>query len=156
MEITIRRVRPDEMGLLCELDVRIFGSDCFDSPEDWEGLEIFFITTDEQIIGSLALRHNTDVAKRYYDDYTECVGHLYGVSLGILPDWQDKGIGTQAMRWMIDYGRKHGFTRIVANARASNIQSIRVQQKAGFEIVRIYSDWYDEPTENSVVLGRDI
>ena len=152
MEISIRRVRPDEMGLLCELDTKIFESDAFTSLEDWEGLETFFITVKDQVIGSIAFRHNTGISVHYTEEYVDLPGSLYIVSTALLPEWQGRGIGKQAKTWQIEYARKHGFERIVTNARVSNIKSIKLNELFGFEKVRVFSSWYDEPEEDAIVL----
>ena len=155
-QIGVRRVRPDEMGLLCELDVKIFGSDAFDSPEDWEGLKIFFITKDQQIIGSIALRHNTDVAEHYSADYKELPSSLYIVSTALLPEWQGRGIGKKAKAWQVRYAKSRGFERIVTNARVSNVRSISLNQHFGFKALRVIPAWYYEPEEDTLVLERKL
>ena len=152
MPISIRRARPDEMGLLCELDRKIFSeADAFDTPDLWEGLETFFITKDNAVVGSTALRQNTDVSRRSHEDnYVDCLNSLYIVSTGILPTWQSRGIGSIVKAWQIDYGRKHGFSRIVTNTRASNLKSIRLNQKFGFKIINTVPNWYG--TETAIIL----
>lgn len=151
MEINIRRVRPDEMGLLCELDVKIFENDGFDTPDLWEGLEIYFIVINQQVIGSLAFRLHGDVSESYQGEYPHFHNSLYLVSIGILPEQQMKGIGSIAMTWIIDYGHKYGFSRIVSNARKSNLPSIRLHQKLGFETTRIIPGYYENPDDDAIV-----
>src|SRR3989344_5704459 len=152
MQINIRRVKPDEMGLLCELDRKIFSeADAFDTPKLWEGLETFFVTNYDIVVGSTALRHDTDVSRRSHeDDYVGCLNSLYIVSTGILPTWQGCGIGSIVKAWQIDYGRRYGFNQIVTNARASNLKSVRLNQKFGFKIVDTVPNWY--VTETAVIL----
>ena len=150
--IEVRRVKPDEMGLLCKLDVKIFGSEGFDSPDDWLGLETFFITIDQQIIGSMALRHDTDVAEHYSHDYRELPGSLYIVSTALLPEWQGHGIGKEAKAWQVRYAKTQGFGRIITNARVSNVRSINLNQRFGFKAIRVIPKWYDEPEEDTLVL----
>ena len=153
MEITIRRVRPDEMGLLCELDVKIFGDeDAFDTHDLWEGLEAFFIVVDGLIVGSIALRHNTDVAESYESDYVDLPGSLYIVSTGILPEWQGRGIGSKIKAWQIEYAQTSGSVRIVTNARTSNLRSIKLNRKFGLQIIRSIPGWYGD--EDTTVLER--
>ena len=155
VEITIRRVRPDEMGLLCELDVKIFGDeDAFNTPDLWEGLEAFFVVVNGLIVGSTALRHNTDVAESYEADYAELHGSLYIVSTGIVPEWQGQGIGSKVKEWQVDYAQAHRFARIVTNARTSNTRSIKLNQKLGFQIIQSIPGWYGD--ESTVVLERKL
>src|SRR3990167_6244479 len=144
MLVSFRRVRPDEVDLLCELDVKIFGGDGFESPEDWEGLEIYFIVTDQevvkiidqQIVGSIAFRHHSDISENHEAEYPHLHNSLYLVSVGILPEKQARGIGSMAMAWIVDYARRYGFSRIVSNARKSNLPSLRLHKKFKFKIIR--------------------
>src|SRR3989338_4087397 len=119
------------------MDIRIFGDeDAFNTPDLWEGLEAFFIVVNGLIVGSTALRHDTDTAENYEADYVDLPGSLYIVSTGILPEWQGKGVGSKAKAWQISYARAYGFAKIVTNARASNMKSVRLNQKFGFQIVQ--------------------
>ncbi|HEY9584055.1 MAG TPA: GNAT family N-acetyltransferase [Candidatus Paceibacterota bacterium] len=152
MKISIRPTRPDEVKILCELDVQIFENNAFDAPELWENLETFFILADKFIVGSIALRHNTGMADHYDYEYLPETGSIYIVSIGLLPAWQDRKIGKQGMQWIIAYARKNNFTRIVSNVRASNIRSILLHQGAGFRISQLIPEYYEEPKEDTVVL----
>ena len=164
MLVSFRRVRPDEVDLLCELDVKIFGGDGFESPEDWEGLEIYFIVTDQevvkiidqQIVGSIAFRHHSDISENYEAEYPHLHNSLYLVSIGILLEKQGEGIGSIAMTWLIDYARRHGFTKLVSNARKSNLPSIRLHQKFGFETTRIIPEYYERPDEDAIVFELNL
>ncbi len=142
------------MDLLCELDIGIFGDDGFDTPDLWEGLEVFFIVVNEIIVGSTALRHNTDIAESYEDDYVELPGSLYIVSTGILPEWCGQGVGSKVKEWQINYAQKSGFARIVTNAKVSNVRSVKLNQKFNFQILRLIPNWYGN--EDAVVLERKL
>lgn len=152
MKVTLRRVRSEEIDLLCKLDVQIFENDAFDTPELWEDLETFFILANKVIVGSIALRPNTGIAENFDADYLPQTGSIYIVSIGLLPAWQGRGIGKQVMQWIIEYARKNNFTVIVSNIRASNIRSILLHQGAGFRIARLILGYYNEPKEDTVVL----
>lgn len=154
MEVSFRRVRPDEVGLLCELDVRIFDKDAFNTPDLWEGLQTFFILIDGSIIGSVAFRHNTTTSESYEADYFNHPGSLYVVFTGIVPEWQGKGIGNKAKEWEINYAQTCGFAKIVTNARASNTRSIKLNEKFGFRIIRTIPNFYGD--EDTVVLERKL
>jgi len=162
--VSFRRVRPDEVDLLCELDVKIFGGDGFESPEDWEGLEIYFIVTDQevvkiidqQIVGSIAFRHHSDISENYEAEYPHLHNSLYLVSIGILLEKQGGGIGSMAMTWLIEYARKHEFTRIVSNARKSNLPSVKLHRKFGFETTCTIPKYYEKPDEDAVVMELNL
>lgn len=134
------------------MDVQVFENDAFDTPGLWEDLETFFILADKIIVGSIALRPNTGMTEHYDDDYLPQIGSMYIVSIGLLPAWQDRGIGKQVMKWIVEYARKNNFTVIVSNVRVSNVRSILLHQGASFRISRLIPRYYYEPTEDAVVL----
>jgi len=153
VEISIRRTRPDEIGIMCELDIAIFGKeDDFDTTDMWKGLETFLVTADGQIVGSVALRHHTNVAEDYEADYLDCVNCLYIVSVGVLPEWQGQGIGKIVMVWLINYGREHGFERISSNARSSNQKSIHFHTRFGFQVIQTIPNWYGNKSSDIMEL----
>jgi len=156
VNITIRRARPDEVSLLCELDVTIFSEeDAFDTPDLWNGLETFLILHEETVIGSIALKHDAIISEiSSENDYIGCAGYLYIVSTGILPQWQGRGIGDVAKTWEINYAREQGFKRIVTNARVSNHRSINLNRKFGFKITKELPGWYGK--EDAVVMELDL
>lgn len=151
MGLTFRPVRPKEMDILCDLDTTIFGEeDGFTTPDLWEGLEIYFIVTDK-IIGSIAFRHHSDVSESYEAKYPYLNNSLYLVSIGILPEKQAKGTGSKAMTWLLDYACGYGFSRIVSNARKSNLPSLRLHLKAGFKITHTIPGYYEKPDEDATI-----
>ncbi len=167
MGVTIRRVEHTEIGLLCELDVKIFSNDGFESPKDWDGLETYFIVIDQevvgiidqQIIGSIAFRHHSDVSESYEAEYPYLHNSLYLTSIGILPEKQAMGLGSMAMVWLVDYARRYGisqragdgFRRIVSNARKSNLPSIKLHLRLGFKIIRVIPGYYKDPNGDAIV-----
>jgi ribosomal protein S18 acetylase RimI-like enzyme len=151
MEIR-KAVIPDEIEALCDFDRKVFGSypeDLF-SPEDWTELESYWLIVDGNIVGCLALKPDVD-----YDE-NPSPGSLYIESTGVLPQYQGQGFGTKMKEWQIEYARRHGFSRVVTNARQSNISSIRLNQKFGFRIREVASDYYSGPDESAVVMELEI
>ena len=63
------------------------------------------------------------------------------------------GFGQMLKSWEIAYARYHGFARIVTNTRRSNRAMIRLNEKAGFKVVRITPGYYSDPTEATVVMA---
>ena len=79
-------------------------------------------------------------------------GSLYIASTGILPRLQGRGLGAVLKTWQIAYARCHGFTRILANTRKSNLRMIGLNRKFGFRVVRITRGYYHDPVEATVVM----
>lgn len=151
MKLDIRRAYPVERWILCALDKIIFSEeDAFSNIDDWIGLETFFILVNNYIVGSIALKSDADVASSWNKEGPKCPGTLYIISTAVAPNWQGQGIGDFAKKWEIEYAKIHNFQRIVTNARASNVKSIRLNQKYGFKIIKTMPNYYGD--EDSLVL----
>ncbi len=135
---------------LSEMDVEIFGSDGFADPEDWEGLECFWVTLHGVKIGSVALLHNSASAQKYDDDYPEVPGSLYILSVGLLSEFRYNRVGSYLVQWIIDYARIHGFSVVHSHCRAGNLVSYRLHARVLQEIGAV-KDYYREPTEDSIL-----
>ena len=131
MKITIvqaDRTSDKEIKALADLDVRIFPhkADLFNE-QDWQYFrklfEFFWILADGVIAGSIHLGLNLEWEE---DLPSISYGCLYVASSGILPEFRNKGIGTFAKKWQIDYGKSHNFKRIVASTRKSNSEMIKI------------------------------
>jgi ribosomal protein S18 acetylase RimI-like enzyme len=80
-------------------------------------------------------------------------GTLYLASTGILPAYRGQGYGQIMKAWQIVYAKRHGFTRIVTNARQSNAAIIALNRKFGFRTVRKVPGYYISPDESAVVMN---
>jgi GNAT superfamily N-acetyltransferase len=81
---------------------------------------------------------------------------LYIASTGILPKFQNHGLGQLFKTWQIAWARRHGFNRIVTNTRKRNKVMIRLNQKFGFKILRTTPRYYRDPTDSTVVLELNL
>ena len=52
-------------------------------------------------------------------------------SLGLLPAWQDRGIGTKFMAWLSDYAKNLGCSELFVITDKGNPRACRVYEKAG-------------------------
>lgn len=65
-----------------------------------------------------------------------------GVGILILPEYQEKGIGSEALELVIDYAFTHiNVHQIYANISSDNIKSISLFQKFNFQKVGEKKDW---------------
>lgn len=153
MDIQIQKADPvKDMRHLCQMDWIIFDSEAFIFPEHWNGLECFLVLVDGERAGSFAFRHNSAIARGYDDEYPDVPGSLYIVTTGLLPEFQRQGIGSFVKKWQIDYAKSHDFEVINTHCRAGNRASYRLNTKYGFVYIGRINDYYDEPTEDAIVL----
>jgi L-phenylalanine/L-methionine N-acetyltransferase len=70
--------------------------------------------------------------KLYAHSYrTSHIGYLGGVA--IHPDFGGKGLGTEMLKEILDFGQKRGFLRIELSTATINDKAIRLYEKMGFE-----------------------
>jgi ribosomal protein S18 acetylase RimI-like enzyme len=79
-------------------------------------------------------------------------GSLYIASTGILLDFRGLGFGSLLKCWQISYAHRHGFKRLVTNTRKSNKSMLSLNKKFGFKVLRTTSDYYEGPSEPTVVM----
>lgn len=143
---------PQDARALSEMDARIFvGSEDAFGPDDWNGLEVFWVTVCGERAGTIAFRRDCGGCTHDWE-YFDQEGSLYVVSTGILPEYRCMGLGIVLKAFEVWYARKHGFETVVSHARASNTASIAMNLKLGFEITERIKDQYTDPTEDAVKL----
>lgn len=136
---------------LLELEHKIFSTDRFDA---WDGYTVFFVVLGENIaepVGSIAFVPNLTIGKSWDED-AKSPGTLWLVSIGILPEFQGRGIGTDVMRWATSWFRELGFHRLTSNFRVSNLNSRSLHKKCGFQFAEVVPNYYHDPTEHAQVV----
>ena len=143
-----RAILPDDIEALCEFDRRAFGEypDDLFTEEDWAELESYWMIVDGKTIGCVALKRDVD-----YDEESR-PGCLYIESTGILPEYQGQGFGSKAKAWQIEYAKKYGYGVIVTNMRESNVRSMELNKKFGFQPREVAPHYYSEPDESALVM----
>lgn len=145
-----------EAANLIALDARMFlPSDRFDDPGDWQEYIAFWIVVDGQVVGSIAFGLNVEFSGSWDIDKSN-PGSLYIASTGILPEFQQKGIGNIVKQWEIDWAKSHGFKRISTNCRASNQGSLRLNAKFGFKVISEIPHYYEDPDEPAIVMKLEL
>jgi GNAT superfamily N-acetyltransferase len=134
---------------LVAFDRKVFRGDAFDA-EEWEQYESYWMIVDGERVGCCAFKRNTDSCDDPDEDCPPRRGSLYIATTGILPERQRGGLGKRFKRWQIAWARRHGFTHIVTNCRASKKAIIGLNEKYGFTITGTITKYYDHPTEDSV------
>lgn len=88
--------------------------------------EIFTIEVDGAYAGNVTLEYQG------YEPSDEGRMHLW-----VHPDFRGRGLGTKALKTVMDYGFKvRKFKKIFAQCKASNIPVVKVNEKLGFKEVK--------------------
>jgi ribosomal protein S18 acetylase RimI-like enzyme len=130
-----------------------YPADWFDQ-EAWQVYESWWMIIDRQKIGCCAFERHVDFQDDIREDAANppLLGSLYIVTTGILPRFRGLGFGNLLKSWQVSYARRHGFTRIVTNTRKSNKSMIGLNKKFGFKVLRTTWDYYEDPSEPTVVM----
>ena len=151
-----RAVVPEEIRSLLIFDRKVFReytADWFDR-DDWNTYDSWWMTINNRKAGCCAFAPHLDFREDMSEDggNTNVAGSLYIVTTGILPALRGRGLGSLLKQWQLTYARNHGFTRLVTNTRVSNLAMIGLNKKFGFTVLRTTPDYYEQPTESTVVM----
>jgi len=74
-------------------------------------------------------------------------------NVAIHPDYQGKGYGELALRYVLEHLRENGAQLVTLEVRTSNRPAISLYRKLGFQIIGIRKDYYTNPVEDAYLMG---
>ncbi|MDO4257904.1 MAG: ribosomal protein S18-alanine N-acetyltransferase [Actinomycetaceae bacterium] len=74
------------------------------------------------------------------------------MTIGVLPDWRGRGLGTLLLRDLITAAREAGAERIFLEVRASNESAQRLYEREGFTRIGQIRGYFRHPTEDAVTM----
>lgn len=145
-EISIKRLEPSMLGSVCALE-----TECFASP--WSEKSLGLLCSDGAV-GFAAV----DAQGRVL---------AYGGMLLVLDEGQITNIATSAcarrrglasavLSALIEFGEKRGIVSYSLEVRQSNLAAISLYEKYGFLRVGVRKGFYSDPTENAIVMVKNI
>ena len=150
-----RATLPHDAAALLDFDKRIFGSDTFESAEVWQRYKSYWIAADDQRVGAIAIAPDAAPSAHAWEEELHQAGALFLASIGILPEFQGKSYGSQALRLLIRRQCGMGFGYLISNFRVSNEGSRHLHERAGFtDQKRIIPGYYRNPVEDAMVVLR--
>ncbi len=75
-------------------------------------------------------------------------------NIAIHPDYRRMGIGETVLRQLLSQLRKNRTKFIFLEVRPSNTAALNLYRKLDFEIVGIRKDYYRNPEEHAIIMGR--
>lgn len=75
-------------------------------------------------------------------------------NIAIHPDFRRKGIGEAIIRQVLAQVKSEGAKSISLEVRPSNFAALNLYKKLGFEIFGIRKDYYHNPKEHALIMGR--
>jgi ribosomal-protein-alanine N-acetyltransferase len=77
---------------------------------------------------------------------------LHLLNLAVAPRSRRSGIGEEAVRWALAFGRARGAGTATLEVRASNHPARRLYEKLGFKSYAVRKNYYSDPPEDALLL----
>ena len=82
------------------------------------------------------------------------VGEGQITNVAVDPKYRKKQVGTKLLQAVLEEGQRRGNTEFTLEVRVSNHSAIALYQKFQFENVGIRRKFYEEPTEDAVIMWK--
>ena len=110
-----------------------------------EGAIVFVVTVEGETVGCIQFNEETD------PDYRHAV-----IDIFVADAWQDRGVGSDAMRAVIDYlTERRGHHRLTVDPAVANERAIHVYERLGFRpvgIMRAYERTADDTWRDALLM----
>jgi [ribosomal protein S18]-alanine N-acetyltransferase len=84
------------------------------------------------------------------------VDEVHVNNVALRPSYRAKGLGTALMRRVLTEARRLGAVRATLEVRASNLAARRFYETMGFEVTARRPRYYTDPTEDALILWREL
>lgn len=75
-------------------------------------------------------------------------------NIAVHPDLRGLGLGEALMRHVLSLVQAEGAAFVSLEVRVTNAAARRLYEKLGFEVFGLRKEYYSEPTEDAVVMGK--
>lgn len=123
---------------------------CFEEPWSSQSLESYVNNKDAVFLVSESNGEIAGYAGMYYV-YPE--GYITNVA--VFEKFRNQGIATQILKKIFEISEKEGVDRCSLEVRVSNQTAIHVYEKMGFQGVGERKNFYDNPTENALIMWKE-
>ena len=87
-----------------------------------------------------------------YLDYWHVDNEMHVINIAVSLQARQKGIGSQLMQHVVDYGNKNGVEKIFLDVRESNASAIKLYKKFCFEPIDVRKGYYQDNEEDALVM----
>ena len=136
----------EKIGEAAELD-RL----CFSLPWSKKSFEML---CDGKNVGFVAVDENGRVVA--YGGMLVVLDEGQITNIAVHPDFRRQGLGKKIVLALLEYAKKNALVSISLEVRESNGAAISLYEKLGFVSVGIRKNFYSLPTENAIVMIKNI
>ena len=145
-DVSVRRLDESMLDGAAELE-RL----CFSSPWSREALKLL---CSDGAVGFAAVDTNGKVVA--YGGMMCVLDEGQITNIATHPDFRRRGFGLSIVNALLDYGRDNGINLFSLEVRESNSAAIALYEGLGFVGVGLRKNFYSSPTENAVVMIKEI
>ena len=141
----IRRAIPDDAGTIADMEISIFG-------DPWSRKDIFSYICSETGMCYTALIDG-EVVGYIIGRKIIPEGEIYRVA--VREDKRQRGIGYRLLSYAMKTERGAGVETVFLEVREKNIPARSLYRAYGFREISVRKNYYQNPTENAVVMIKD-
>ena len=146
-KITLRPAASSDVRNISILEERVF-------PTPWSEESIRHdIEHNENALVAVAEWNGTFAG---YLDVWQVVGEGQVNNFGVLPEFRDKGIGSQLMQYMMEWLLENGNLEISLEVRVSNEGAIRLYHRMGFRELGVRKNYYLDTGEDALLMSKSL
>jgi len=145
-EIIIKKIEKDQIHGVAELEKL-----CFCCPWSEESLGLLL---GESAVGFCAVDKKGNVLA--YGGMMCVLDEGEITNIATHPDARRMGLGRAVVSALLDYGKSRGLVSFSLEVRESNSAAIALYEGLGFEAVGVRNNFYTKPTENAVIMIKNI
>ena len=129
----IRSSRIEDFEQLIELEHLIWNYTNTPMPMAWDSIadyaehfppgSQFVAIMEGRVAGNMSVKYPTPL---------ECNRHVWEIAIGVHPDFQGKGVGSQLLQFLDEEGRKYGIRKISLRVLSTNKPAIAFYKKNGY------------------------
>ena len=145
-DFSVERLTYEHLGGIAELEEL-----CFSLPWSKKALELL---CNGENVGFVALDGEKRVVA--YGGMVCVLDEGQITNIAVHPDFRRRKIGEQIVSALLGYGEEKGISLYSLEVRESNQAAISLYQKLGFISVGNRKNFYSNPTENAIIMIKNI
>lgn len=88
--------------------------------------------------------------------FTFAAGEGYITNIAVSADARRQGVGSKIIESMLEKAKAMGLEFLSLEVRESNVAAVKLYEKMGFTVRGVRPKFYKNPTENAVIMTKDI
>lgn len=142
----VQRLTDEKLSAVAELESLIFS-------EPWSQNALALLL-EEKNVGFVATAEDGKVVG--YGGMVSVLDEGQITNIAVNPEFRRQKIGEDIVLALIEYGEKNGISSFSLEVRESNKAAISLYEKLGFVSVGKRKNFYSKPTENAIVMIKNI